>query len=94
MRQTLQNVDPSKLTGAKTLKDSINFAMEYNLSKAMNISGLNEDEDISVDINKTVVMIAISDKMLWSKDIPILEQSIQKNYRQLGFEYIESNFGC
>jgi len=66
MRATLQNVSPEKLTGAKTLKDSMNLAIQHNLSKAMNTSDLNEDEDIVVDINETVVMISIADNMLFN----------------------------
>ncbi len=66
MRATLQNVDPEKLAGAKTLKDSMNLAVQYNLSKAMNTDNLEEDEDIVVDINDTVVMISIADDMLFN----------------------------
>ncbi|MBO3098134.1 OmpA/MotB family protein [Gelidibacter pelagius] len=66
MRKTLQNVDASKLAGAKTLKDSMNLALSYNLNKSMDSSNLDEDEDISIDINETVVMISISDKMLFN----------------------------
>jgi chemotaxis protein MotB len=66
MRETLRNVDPSKLAGATTLKDSMNLAVQYNLSKAIDTSDLNEDGDIVVDINDTVVMISIADNMLFS----------------------------
>ncbi len=66
MRKTLQNVDQTKLAGAKTLKDSMNLALSYNLNKSLANSNLNEDEDISIDINETVVMISISDKMLFN----------------------------
>lgn len=66
MLATLENVDPSKLAEAKTLKDSMNLAIQYNLEKTMNSSDLNEDEDIAVNINETVVMISISDKMLFN----------------------------
>lgn len=66
MRATLQNVSPEKLAGAKTLKDSMNLAVQHNLSKAMNTDDLNEDEDIVVDINDTVVMISIADDMLFN----------------------------
>ncbi len=66
MRATLQNVDPEKLAGAKTLKDSMNIAVQYNLSKAMDTSDLEEDEEIVVDINETVVMISIADDMLFN----------------------------
>ena len=66
MLATLENVDSSKLAEAKTLKDSMNLAIQYNLEKTMNSSDLNEDEDIAVNINETVVMISISDKMLFN----------------------------
>ncbi|MGC1633481.1 MAG: OmpA family protein, partial [Gelidibacter sp.] len=66
MRKTLQNVDQAKLAEAKTLKDSMNLALSYNLTKSLDNSNLNEDEDISIDINETVVMISISDKMLFN----------------------------
>ncbi|WP_299128229.1 OmpA family protein [uncultured Winogradskyella sp.] len=66
MLATLQQVDPAKLAEAKTLKDSMNLAVQYNLAKTMDTSDLNEDEDIAVNINETVVMISISDKMLFN----------------------------
>ena len=66
MMATLENVDPTKLAEAKTLKDSMNLAVQYNLEKTMTASDLDEDEDIAVNINETVVMISISDKMLFN----------------------------
>ena len=66
MRETLQYVDSYKLSQATTLKDSMNLAVSYNLQKTLDTSTINEDEDITVDINETVVMISISDKMLFN----------------------------
>lgn len=66
MRETLTQVDPHVLNQAKTLKDSMNLAIDYHLNRTIDTSSLNEDEDISVDINETVVMISISDKMLFN----------------------------
>ncbi len=66
MRNTLTKVDSYKLSQAKTLKDSMNLAVEYSLNRVIDTSSLNEDEDISVNINETVVMISISDKMLFN----------------------------
>jgi chemotaxis protein MotB len=66
MMATLQNVDQEKLANAKTLKDSMNLAVQYNLSKAMDTSDLDEDGDMVVDINETVVMISIADDMLFN----------------------------
>ncbi|MFD0988722.1 flagellar motor protein MotB [Mariniflexile jejuense] len=65
MRTTLTKVDPNKLKQATTLKDSMNLAVAYNLQKSLDTSTLNEDEDIAIDIDETVVMISISDKMLF-----------------------------
>jgi len=66
MRKTLTKVNPAKVSQAKTLKDSMNLAIAYNLEKTINASNMNEDEDIVVDINETVVMISIADNMLFN----------------------------
>lgn len=66
MRETLKKVPPAYFTNVKTLKDSMNLAVSYNLKSSMNTSELEDDEDISVNINETVVMISISDKMLFN----------------------------
>ena len=65
MRKTLANVDPTKLSQATTLKDSMNLAVSHNLQKSLDKSTINEDDDIAIDIDETVVMISISDKMLF-----------------------------
>lgn len=62
MRNTLRKVDSERLQEAKTLEDSINLAVSYNLENTIS-SGASEDVDISVD--KTVVMINVSDKLLF-----------------------------
>lgn len=64
MRATLTQVDPAKLQSATTLKDSMNLAVSHNLKSSLDDS-LKEDEDISINIDNTVVMISISDKMLF-----------------------------
>ncbi len=66
MRETLKKVPPAYFANVKTFKDSMNLAVSYKLQKSMDTSNLNEDEDISVDIQETVVMISISDKMLFN----------------------------
>ncbi|OYX26891.1 MAG: cell envelope biogenesis protein OmpA [Flavobacteriales bacterium 32-35-8] len=66
MRETLTKVDANKLSQARTLKDSMNLAIAYNLGKTISASNMNEDEDIAVDINETVVMISIADNMLFN----------------------------
>lgn len=62
MRATLRNVDSEKLAGAETLEDSINLAVAHNLEGQIT-GGSSEDIDITVD--KTVVMINVSDKLLF-----------------------------
>jgi chemotaxis protein MotB len=62
MRNTLKNVDPAKLAGAKTIQDSMNLAVSYKLKQSISEEG----EDIDVSIDKTVVMINISDELLFN----------------------------
>ncbi|MBA6156938.1 OmpA family protein [Tenacibaculum sp. S7007] len=66
MRETLKKVDPAELANAKTLKDSMNVAVAYNLKKSINSSDFENSDDIDIDIDKTVVMISVSDKMLFN----------------------------
>ena len=66
MRKTLQNVDPTLLAGATTLKDSMDLAVSYSLSKTIDTTELNEEDDIAISIDETVVMISISDKLLFN----------------------------
>ncbi|MBW1296512.1 OmpA/MotB family protein [Aquimarina litoralis] len=65
MNETLAQVSPEKLQGARTLQDSMNLAVSHNLKSSLDDS-LKEDDDISIDIDNTVVMISISDKMLFN----------------------------
>ncbi len=66
MRETLKNVNAEKLASAKTLKDSMNLAVAYNLEKTISESNMNDDDDFAVNINETVVMISIADDMLFN----------------------------
>jgi chemotaxis protein MotB len=63
MRTTLAKVDPAELAKAKTLEDSINLAVSYNLKKS--ITDETESDDVQITIDKTVVMINVSDKLLF-----------------------------
>lgn len=49
---------------AMTRKDSINLAIKYQLTKEL-AAGI-QDEDITVDVEKTVVYITIADKLLFN----------------------------
>ncbi len=68
LNQTLAKIDPSKLANAKTLKDSINLALDHNLQSSFNTvdNELSGSDDIDVTMNGTVVMITVSDKLLFN----------------------------
>lgn len=67
MINTLKKVSPEKLAKAKTLKDSLNLAMSYNiLSRTLGRAEFNSSEDIDIGIDETVVMISVSDKLLFN----------------------------
>ncbi|WP_282018791.1 OmpA/MotB family protein [Salegentibacter mishustinae] len=63
MRATIAKMDPEKVAEAKTLEDSINLAVSHNLKS--NISEGSNDEDIDITVDETVVMINVSDKLLF-----------------------------
>ena len=64
MRESLKKVPPAYMANAKTLKDSMNLAIKFNLKES--IDNIDENEDIAINIEETVVMISISDKMLFN----------------------------
>ncbi|APZ46840.1 cell envelope biogenesis protein OmpA [Polaribacter reichenbachii] len=66
MMKTLAKVDPSELAKAKTLKDSLNLAISYNLKNKINTADLYGSNDVNIDIDQTVVMISVSDKLLFN----------------------------
>ena len=82
LEATLAKLPPEELEGAKTLKDSMNVAIAYNLKKSINESNMNDESDINVSIDQTVVMISVADSLLFrsgsydvsSKAYPILAQ--------------------
>jgi chemotaxis protein MotB len=64
--ETLAKVDPTHLAEAKTLEDSVNLAIEYNLKQNITANSEGEEDDIQIDIDKTVVMITVSDRLLFN----------------------------
>ncbi len=64
MREPLKKVDQEALRNARTLEDSINLAVSYNLKQS--ISDDSESDDVNITIDKTVVMINVSDKLLFN----------------------------
>lgn len=73
MRKALANVDQTELKDARTLKDSMNVLISHNLKKDLDSSFAGEDEeDITISIDETVVMISISDKLLFNSGSAIV----------------------
>jgi len=65
MRAALANMETGELANAKTLTDSVNIAVSNNLMKSVETNDLENSDDININIDDTVVMISISDKMLF-----------------------------
>lgn len=82
LQETLNNLPPEELAGAKTLKDSMNIAISHNLKKSINENNIDNDGDIDVSIDQTVVMISVADSLLFrsgsynvsSKAYPLLNK--------------------
>jgi chemotaxis protein MotB len=68
MKVALAKVDPAELAEAKTLKDSMNLIISHNLKSNLdaNLIAEGEEDDIQINIDETVVMITISDKLLFN----------------------------
>jgi len=62
---TLAQLPAEELEGAKTLKDSMNIAIAHNLKKSISESNMENDGDINVGIDQTVVMISVADSLLF-----------------------------
>lgn len=78
MNITLAKVDPTVLAKAKTLKDSLNLAISYNLKNKIHSDDLGTSGDIEINIDQTVVMISIADKLLFNTASYRVKQSAYK----------------
>ncbi len=65
LEATLAKLPPEELEGAETLKDSMNIAIAHNLKKSISESNMENDGDINVGIDQTVVMISVADSLLF-----------------------------
>lgn len=66
LENTISKIDTEKLAQAKTLEDSVNLAISHNLLSAIGGNENEQEEDIVIDIDKTVVMISVSDRLLFN----------------------------
>jgi len=82
LQETLSKLPAEELEGAKTLKDSMNVAISHNLKKSISENHIENDGDIDVSIDQTVVMISVADSLLFrsgsynvsSKAYPLLNK--------------------
>lgn len=66
LKERLKEVDPEELAKARTLEDSVNLALSYNLNKKVDENFDHENnDDIDVTVDETVVILTISDKLLF-----------------------------
>lgn len=67
MKSALANVDQNELAQAQTLEDTMNLVISHNLKKNLDntLIAEGEEDQISIDVDETVVMITISDKLLF-----------------------------
>ena len=66
LNATLAKLPAEELAGAKTLKDSMNVAISYHLKQSINDNNIENDSDIDVNIDQTVVMISVADSLLFN----------------------------
>ncbi|MCH6232937.1 OmpA family protein [Cognataquiflexum rubidum] len=66
LNATLANVSAAQLEGAKNLEDSINVAVSHNLMKSITDGSAEQNDDIQITVDKTVVMINVSDRLLFN----------------------------
>lgn len=66
LNATLANVSAAELEGAKNLEDSINVAVSHNLKKSITDGSDEQNDDIQITVDKTVVMINVSDRLLFN----------------------------
>jgi chemotaxis protein MotB len=82
MKLAMANVDQEKLRNAATLQDTMNLIISQKLMSGLSEDMMADSNDIDITIDETVVMITISDKMLFnsgsyrisSKANPLLER--------------------
>jgi len=65
LEAALAQLPAEELEGAKTLKDSMNIAIAHNLKKSISDSNMENEGDINVGIDQTVVMISVADSLLF-----------------------------
>ncbi|WP_292943489.1 OmpA family protein [Olleya sp. UBA1516] len=83
MRETLSRVSPEVMKYVTTLEDSMNMALSLNLKRFVDTTDLDESDDIAINIEETVVMISISDKMLFNSGSYRISKKADKILKKL-----------
>ncbi|MEL0643756.1 OmpA family protein [Olleya sp. Ti.3.14] len=83
MRETLSRVSPEVMKYVTTLEDSMNMALSLNLKRFVDTTDLDESDDIAISIEETVVMISISDKMLFNSGSYRISKKADKILKKL-----------
>jgi chemotaxis protein MotB len=66
MKMAMANVDQEKLRNAATFQDTMNLIISQKLMSGLSEDMMADSNDIDITIDETVVMITISDKMLFN----------------------------
>lgn len=84
IRTALANVDEKELREARTLKDSMNILLSHNLMKNIDSSFSDQnEEDITIHIDETVVMISVSDKLLFNSGSAVVSSNANSLLQRL-----------
>lgn len=66
LEAALAKLPAEALADAKTLKDSMNVAISYNLKQSIDENNMDNEGEIDVKIDQTVVMISVADSLLFN----------------------------
>lgn len=66
LEAALAKLPAEALADAKTLKDSMNIAISYNLKQSIDENNMDNEGEIDVEIDQTVVMISVADSLLFN----------------------------
>jgi|SRR5690625_98707 len=84
MRAALADIDQDELKDARTLKDSMSVLISHNLKKGLDSSFSDEnEEDVKISIDETVVMISVSDKLLFNSGSAVVSSKANSLLQRL-----------
>lgn len=81
MRAKFNEINATDFQHAETFKDSLNVLLAHNIKK--NMSDMDGDEDINISIDETVVMISVSDKLLFTSGSAVVSHKANSLLKKL-----------